>query len=155
MAAVDYFLKIDGIEGESPDHKHKGEIQLESWSFGESQGGTHSSGGGGGAGKVQMQDFHFVMKISKASPKLFLACACGQHIKKAVLVCRKAGKDQQEFLKTTFTDILVSSTKQAVPDTATSYRPIRFRSILRRSRSNTRNRNPTGHSVVRSRQVTT
>ena len=109
MAAVDYFLKIDGIDGESPDHKHKGEIQLESWSFGESQGGTHSSGGGGGAGKVQMQDFHFVMKISKASPKLFLACACGQHIKKAVLVCRKAGKDQQEFLKTTFTDILVSS----------------------------------------------
>ena len=49
------------------------------------------------------------MKVSKASPKLFLACATGQHIKKAVLVCRKAGKDQQEFLKTTFTDILVSS----------------------------------------------
>lgn len=109
MAAVDYFLKIEGIEGESMDHKHKGEIQIESWSFGESQSGTHASGGGGGAGKVQMQDFHFVMKVSKASPKLFLACATGQHIKKAVLVCRKAGKDQQEFYKTTFTDILVSS----------------------------------------------
>ena len=33
-AAVDYFLKIDGIDGESTDDKHKGEIQLESYSFG-------------------------------------------------------------------------------------------------------------------------
>ena len=69
MAAVDYFLKLDGIDGESQDAKHKGEIDLESWSWGESQSGTHSSGGGGGAGKVSMQDFHFVMKMNKASPQ--------------------------------------------------------------------------------------
>ena len=109
MALVDYFLKVDGVEGESADHKHKNEIQLESFSFGESQGGTMAFGGGGGAGKVQMQDFHFVMKASKASPKLFLACAEGEHIKKGVLVCRKAGKEQQEFLKVTMSDLLVSS----------------------------------------------
>jgi type VI secretion system secreted protein Hcp len=109
MAAVDYFLKLDGIEGESHDSKHKGEIDLESWSWGESQTGTHSAGGGGGAGKVAMQDFHFVMKVNKASPKLLLLCASGQHIKKAVLTCRKAGKDQQEFLKIEFSDLLVSS----------------------------------------------
>jgi len=109
MAAVDYFLKIDGIEGESHDDKHKNEIQLESWSWGETQSGSHSAGGGGGAGKVQMQDFHFVMKINKASPKLFLACATGEHIKSAVLVCRKAGKEQQEFLTIKLSDILVSS----------------------------------------------
>jgi type VI secretion system secreted protein Hcp len=71
--------------------------------------GTHGGGGGGGAGKVAMQDFHFVMKFNKASPKLMLACATGEHIKKAVLVCRKAGKDQQEFLKVTLTDCLISS----------------------------------------------
>src|SRR5215468_10033276 len=109
MAAVDYFLKLDGIEGESHDSKHKGEIDLESWSWGESQTGTHSSGGGGGAGKVALQDFHFVMKVNKASPKLMLACADGEHIKKAVLTCRKAGKEQQEFLKITMSDLLVSS----------------------------------------------
>jgi len=109
MALVDYFLKIDGIEGESQDAKHKSEIALESWSWGESQSGTHAAGGGGGAGKVAMQDFHFVMKINKASPKLALACASGEHIKKAVLTCRKAGKDQQEFLKITMSDLLVSS----------------------------------------------
>jgi len=107
--AVDYFLKLDGIDGESKDSKHSGEIDLESFSWGETQTGSHAFGGGGGAGKVQMQDFHFVMKANKSSPKLLLACAEGEHIKKAVLTCRKAGKEQQEFLKITMSDLLVSS----------------------------------------------
>jgi type VI secretion system secreted protein Hcp len=109
VAQVDYFLKIDGIDGESPDAKHPNEIQISSWSFGETQGGSHSAGGGGGAGKVVMQDFNFTMHTNKASAKLFLACANGEHIKSAVLTCRKAGKEQQEFLKWTFSDLLVSS----------------------------------------------
>jgi type VI secretion system secreted protein Hcp len=109
MAQVDYFLKIDGIDGESADSKHKGEIELQSWSWGATNAGTHASGGGGGAGKVAIQDIHLTMNVNKASPKLMLACCNGEHIKKAVLTCRKAGKDQQEFLKYTFSDILVSS----------------------------------------------
>lgn len=109
MAMADYFLKIDGIEGESGDSKHKNEIEIESFSWGETQTGTASHGGGMGAGKIQMNDFHFSMRVNKASPKLFLACAWGQHIKSATLTARKAGKDQQEYLKVTFSDILVSS----------------------------------------------
>ena len=109
MALVDYYLKIDGIDGESGDSKHKNEIQLDSWSFGALNHGTAQHGGGMGAGKVQFQDFHFTMSSNKASPKLFLSCSCGEHIKKAVLTCRKAGKDQQEYLKWTFNDLLISS----------------------------------------------
>jgi len=109
MAAVDMYLKIKGIEGESEDHKHKDEIELESWSWGETQSGTHGAGTGGGAGKVSMQDFHFVMKVNKASPKLFLACAKGEHIADAVLTCRKAGGKQEPFLVYKFTDLLISS----------------------------------------------
>ena len=109
MAVADYFLKIDGIEGESQDHKHKGEIAISSFSFGASQAGSFNTGSGGGSGKVDMQDFHFTMPLQKASPKLMLACADGEHIKNAVLTCRKAGKDQQDYLKITFTDLLVSS----------------------------------------------
>jgi type VI secretion system secreted protein Hcp len=109
VAVVDYFLKIEGVDGESHDDKHKGEIDLESWSWGESQTGTHLGGGGGGAGKVSMQDFHFVMKMNKASPKLMLACANGEHFPKATLTCRKAGKEQQEYLKVVMSDLLVSS----------------------------------------------
>ena len=109
MAAVDYFLKVDGIDGESTDDKHKNEIDVESWSWGETNAGTSRAGGGGGAGKVVMQDFHFVMKVNKATPKLMLACATGQHIKEAKLVCRKAGGDQQEYMSIKFSDLLVSS----------------------------------------------
>jgi type VI secretion system secreted protein Hcp len=109
MAAQDYFLKIDGIQGESKADKHKDEIDIQSFSWGASQSGTFAVGGGGGAGKVSMQDFHFTMPNNKASPALFLACAQGDHIKNATLTCRKAGKEQQEYLKVTMSDILVSS----------------------------------------------
>lgn len=109
MASVDYFLKIDGIAGESKDHKHGGEIEIQSWSWGEANSGSHAVGAGGGAGKVQMQDFHFTMVENKASPLLMLACAGGDHIKTAQLTCRKAGKDQQEFLVIKFSDLMVSS----------------------------------------------
>jgi type VI secretion system secreted protein Hcp len=107
--AADFFLKIEGVEGESTDDKHKNEIDVESWSWGETQSGTFSGGGGGGAGKVSMQDFNFVMRVNKASPKLMLACATGDHLKGATLTCRKAGGEQQEYMKITMTDLLVSS----------------------------------------------
>jgi len=108
--AVDYFLKFEGpaIDGESTDDKHKNEIDVLSWSWGESQQGTRGAGGGGGAGKVSMQDAHFTKASDKATPKLMLACADGQHIKKATLTCRKAGGEQQEFLIITLSDVLVS-----------------------------------------------
>lgn len=109
MAQVDYFLKIDGIPGESQAEKHKDEVDVLSWSWGETQSGTFAVGGGGGAGKVAMQDFNFVMTANKASPKLMLACATGQHIPKATLSCNKAGKGAQEYMKITFSDLLVSS----------------------------------------------
>jgi len=109
MSQVDYFLKIDGIPGESGDAKHKDEIHLDSWSWSERQSGSMAEGGGGGAGKVKMNDFQFSMKVNKASPKLMLACACGDHIKKAVLTCRKAGKHQHDYAIITFSDLIVSS----------------------------------------------
>jgi len=108
MAAVDYFLKLDGIEGESTDAKHKGELVLESFGWGVSQAAA-GTGGGGGAGKAQFQDLVVVLRTSKASPKLFLACATGQHLKSAVLTARKAGKAPLEFLTITLGDVLVSS----------------------------------------------
>ena len=44
MASVDYFLKIDGIKGESGDSKHKDEIDVLSWSWGETQQGASGQG---------------------------------------------------------------------------------------------------------------
>src|SRR5688500_1353383 len=110
--AVDYFLRIDGIEGESTDSKHKGQIDVESWSWGETSSG-YASGGGGGSGKVQIQNFAFTARLSKASPALLLACASGKHLKCAVVTGRKAGKGQLEFLTFSLSDLLVSSYQAA------------------------------------------
>jgi len=108
MAAVDYFLKIDGIAGESADAKHKGAIDIESFGWGETSAGSHGAGGGGGAGKVEIQDLHATTKTSKASPLLLVACASGKHIKEAVLTVRKAGKTQADFLTIRLGDVLIS-----------------------------------------------
>jgi type VI secretion system secreted protein Hcp len=109
----DMFLKIDGIEGESLDDKHKNEIQLLSFSFSASQHGSAGMGGGSGTGKVQMHDFQISKHIDKASPLLFKACATGKHTPKVTLVCRKAGGTQQEFLKYTFSEVMISSVSQS------------------------------------------
>jgi type VI secretion system secreted protein Hcp len=109
MAAVEYFLKVTGIPGESAKKGHENEIDLVSWSWGETNSGSHAVGGGGGAGQVAMQDFSFQMVVNKASPELFLKCATGKHIDEATLTCREAGGKQQEYLKIKFTDFLVSS----------------------------------------------
>lgn len=109
MAQVDYFLKLDGAEGESPDEKHKGEISLLQFSWGVQNLGSSDRGGGAGSGKAQFSDFQFVKEFDKASPILEQFCASGEHIPTGVLTCRKAGKEQQEYLKITFTDCFVSS----------------------------------------------
>ena len=109
-----WFLKLDGIAGESTDSAHKGEIDIASWSWGVNNTGTTSGGGGGGSGKASFDDFHFVSRISKASPALFLACASGSHIKEALLSgVRGSGKSKgTDFLKYKLRDVMVTSVVQ-------------------------------------------
>ena len=129
----DMFLKIDGIQGESTDNRHRDEIDTLSYTWGESQPAAASSGAGSAAGRVTMQDFHFTMHVNKASPRLFLACANGARIKNAVLTVRHSGENQVEFLKWTLTDITVASyqTATSVPsgDPPTDQVSLRFTKI--------------------------
>ena len=106
---VDYFLKMDGVAGDSHDAHHRDEIEVLSFSWGESNLSAPSSGTGGGAGRVEMEDFHFTTLTGSASPKLMLLCANGRHVVSAVLVVRRPGPSLQEFLKLTFSDVTVSS----------------------------------------------
>ena len=117
MAVVDYFLKIEGIQGESASQKHKGEIEILSWSWGETQTGVHAGSGGAGAGKVQEDHFHAVAHSSLASPKLFLACANGQHFQKAVLTAARQAKGKaQDYMIWTLTDVFVTSFQTGADD---------------------------------------
>jgi type VI secretion system secreted protein Hcp len=109
IAASDHFLKIEGIAGESDDVKHKDEIEVEAWNWALAQAAVQGQGGGGKVSKASMEPFRLTARLSKASPKLMQACASGEHFKKAVLTSRKAGKDQQEYLKITLSDVAISS----------------------------------------------
>jgi len=108
MALFDAFLKLDGIKGESADAKHKGEIDIMSFSWSLQQTGVLATGGGGGAGKVQFNPFSFIKKTDASSPLLMLNCANGAHIPSAALTVRKAGGSQLEYLKIKLTDVLIS-----------------------------------------------
>jgi type VI secretion system secreted protein Hcp len=111
--AVDMFLKLDGIKGESKDHKHKDEMHIESFSWGMNQTGAHGVGGGGGAGKVQVHDISITKFLDKASCSLMLACCNGKHIASGLITVRKAGEKPVEYLKIKLTDILVSGIQHA------------------------------------------
>ena len=109
MAQEDFFLKIEGVKGESQDDKHKDEIHLHSFSFGVTNTGTGGSNLGSGGGRSNVQDLHFTKTIDASSPNLFIACATGKHFPKATLTVRRAGEKPQEYLVYEMTEVYVSS----------------------------------------------
>jgi type VI secretion system secreted protein Hcp len=111
--ASDIFAKIGDIKGESLDDKHKGEIEVLSWSWGVTNPKPVSMGSGGAAGKSTFHDLSFTHKIDKASPSLLKGCATGQHLKEATITRRKAGKGQQEFLVIKMNDVVVTSVSES------------------------------------------
>ena len=115
MASTRWFLNLDGIPGESAAVDHKGEIDVLSYSWGVASGGSGTMSGGHVAGKATFTDLHITTPLSIASPKLFLACATGQHIKKATLVgLRNTGKGKgAEVLEVTMEDILITSVTES------------------------------------------
>lgn len=111
MADSDFYLQIDGVEGECDATGFEKQMQIQSWSFGATNAGSASLGTGLGSGKASMQDFHFVIENGKASPQLFLHTCKGTHIPKAVLTCRKSGGDGNPYAyyKVTFENLALSS----------------------------------------------
>ena len=106
--AVDFFIKIGDVKGESKDHKHKEEIDVLSWQWGMNQTGTGHTGGGLGAGKVNVHDISFTKYVDKATPDLMLACCNGKHYPEAKLTARKAGENPLEYLIITMNDVLIT-----------------------------------------------
>lgn len=108
--AVDMFIKIGDIKGESKDKAHADEIDVLSWNWGMSQSGNMHLGTGGGSGKVNIQDLTIVKYLDKSSPNLMMACSSGKHYPEAKLTVRKAGGDNQvEYLIITLKEVLISS----------------------------------------------
>jgi type VI secretion system secreted protein Hcp len=109
--AFDAFLKINGVPGESSDDLHKEWIEVLSYSLGVDQPKTASASSHGSlsAERANFHDFHVVKALDKASPKLFVACASGQHFPDATLEICRAGGDKQPFMEYKLTDVIVTS----------------------------------------------
>jgi type VI secretion system secreted protein Hcp len=116
MAQGDMFLKLDGVKGESPDDKHKDEIQITSYGIGAANSGSGGVGSGSGISKVNVHDIHFTKLVDNSSPNLFILCCSGKHIDSAVFTIRKAGENPQEYLVITLNEVLVSSYNQSGHD---------------------------------------
>src|ERR1700750_2579086 len=110
--ATEIFAKIGDIKGESPDSKHKDEIDVLSFAWGVANTGPTSTGGGGGGGKAIFQDLLIVHNIDNATPALLLACATGRHINEATISHRKAGPNQQDYLIVKLSDVTITSVSQ-------------------------------------------
>jgi type VI secretion system secreted protein Hcp len=107
--AIDMFMKVDGVTGESQDSNHKGWTDIKSFSWGATQPGNMSVGGGGGAGKVNFEDLHVNALIDKSTTAILKHCASGKHLTKVELSVCKAGGQQVEYTKITLEDVLVTA----------------------------------------------
>jgi type VI secretion system Hcp family effector len=119
-AAVNAYLKIDGIPGESMDGQHQGWIEITSFSFDiPSHQTIGSATGGAGAGKIKFNEFTIKKTTDSASPAFFKNCVAGAHYKTVVLRVRKAGGDPrsagQPFLTYTFHDCLITAFTGGAP----------------------------------------
>jgi type VI secretion system secreted protein Hcp len=112
-AAVDQFIKLDDLKGESLDEKHRGEVDVLAWSWGLSNS-LKAVTAGAGTGKVALQALSFTKYVDKSSAGLISALVTGRHLKTATLTLRKAGgKAPLEYLRITLEDVIVSSVSVA------------------------------------------
>ncbi len=111
--AFGMFLKLAGIEGESTDAKHKGEIDVLAWSWGLSNPVTvGTAGSGAGAGHANIQDLSITKAVDLASPLLVTYCATGKHISDGSLAIVKAGGHGEDFLVFNMADVVVNSVQE-------------------------------------------
>src|SRR5271169_1180358 len=108
--AVDMFLKLNGVDGESKDKAHTKEIDVLSWSWGMSNSGSAHVGGGAGSGKVSVQDLSLTKHLDSSSAKIMLSCCDGTHFDTALLTVRKAGGEKPvEYVTIKLQEVLITS----------------------------------------------
>jgi len=101
-----YYLKLDGVRGESQNPRHYQEIELSSLSWGEKFRGV-----GGGTGKAQMTDLHVVKPSDTTSPILWVACTSGQNFRSGSVTIEDISEfgSMIRFVTITLKEILIAT----------------------------------------------
>lgn len=112
--ATDFFLKLDGIEGQSNDKAHAKWIELLGFYLGSEQNITLARGVDV-AGRGQFKPFGFKHLVDKATPKLQQFCMNGQKIAKAELsVNRQIAGAQVEVFNVKLENVKISKAEISV-----------------------------------------
>jgi type VI secretion system secreted protein Hcp len=116
--AIDVYLQIDGIKGESMDDKHKDWIECTSVNWGVSQprSATASTGGGHTAERCEHQEVMFTKLADLASPILLQTCSAGKTIPKAKLEFMRAdGQGERiKYFEIELENVLIGAIMPAV-----------------------------------------
>lgn len=83
--AIDVYLQINGIKGESADSNHLGWIECLSvqWGMRQPRSATASTGGGHTAERAELDDITFQKLADLSSPILMQTCVMGRTLPKA------------------------------------------------------------------------
>jgi type VI secretion system secreted protein Hcp len=109
--AVEMYLQIDGITGESQKSGVQGWIEVTSFSFGGSNPSGVLHGMGSGTGKWTPESFNIVKSVDAATPGLFALNASGGHQANAKFIARLStgGSTTQTFFEYDMTEVYVDS----------------------------------------------
>jgi type VI secretion system secreted protein Hcp len=105
------YLKIGDIKGESTDDKHKGEIEVLSWSWGESaaRAGTTAAVARPAAGPGKLT---ITKPVDSSSPELARAAASGRKFER-MTVTLPATRPGGKYLTVTLRDVVISSVQHS------------------------------------------
>ena len=111
LGAVDMFIKIDGVAGESKDQSHRDWIDVLSFDMSVSRPIGPAAGGGSAGGQAaEASDLALSKYIDKASPQLALACCDGRHIPEVTLeLINTRGGNRTPYMVYKLHNVLVSS----------------------------------------------
>lgn len=123
--AVDYFLKLDSINGESIDQNFTNQINVLSFAWGGTQTTSVAGTGGSGAGKVSLSEFTVSKYYDASSPEIFKSMLLGTHIATGTLSAVKSGSNGKPFLTIAFTELFVTSQQMSgsseIPNESVSF----------------------------------
>jgi type VI secretion system secreted protein Hcp len=108
--ALDMFLDLGPVKGESQDKVYAGKIDILAWSWGVTNSGSGHVGGGVGSGKADFQDISITKYVDLSSSELLESVALGKHFPDAKIIVRKAGGERgHEFYTIGMKDVMVTS----------------------------------------------
>jgi type VI secretion system secreted protein Hcp len=118
--AIDVYLQIDGIKGESADDKHKDWIECKSvnWGVLQPKSATASTGGGHTAERCEHTEIELMKLADLASPVLLQTCSSGKTIPKAKFEFMRAdGQGERvKYFEIELENVLIGSVKPSVAE---------------------------------------